>query len=63
MTNEPTSPRTNEGLPVLSSRLSAMLDSDPADAVRQAREIDLTAADRLITIGVRAPVLGAGAAS
>lgn len=47
----------NEDLPELSRRLAAMLDGDPAEVVRMAREIDVTASNRLSAISVRATFL------
>lgn len=63
MTHDPTAPRTNGDLRVLSSRLSAMLDTDPAEAVRQARQIDLASSDRLNAMSVRAAILVDGGAT
>jgi hypothetical protein len=63
MTHESTPPRTNGDLRELSSRLSAMLDSDPAEAVRQARQIDPTSSDRLNAMSVRAAILVDGGAA
>lgn len=57
MTRESTNLRTNGDLRALSSWLSAMLDSDPAEAVRQARQIDLASSDRLNAMSVRAAIL------
>jgi hypothetical protein len=63
MTHEPKVPPANGDLQVLSSRLSAMLDNDPAEAVRQAREIDITSSDRLNAMSVRAAILVDGGAA
>lgn len=63
MTNEPTAPRASRDLRELSSRLSAMLDNDPARAVREARQIDLESSDRLNAMSVRAAILVDGGAA
>jgi hypothetical protein len=47
----------------LSLRLSALLDSDPAEAIRQARQIDLTSSEQLIAMSLRASILVDGGAA
>ncbi len=44
-------------LRALSERLTALLDVDPAEAVRQARQIDLASPDRLNALLIRAAIL------
>lgn len=46
----------------LSAHLDALLDSDPAEAVRQAREIDLDAPERFNLMSLRAAILVDGGA-
>lgn len=47
----------------LFARLAALLDVDPAEAVRQARQIDLASPDRLNAMMVRAAILVDGGAA
>ena len=54
---EPPAPPTRGDLQELSCRLTALLDTDPADAVRRARQIDLGSSDRLNAMSVRAAIL------
>lgn len=62
MTRKRVSERSRSDLQALSSRLSALLDSDPAEAIRQAREINLASPDRLNAMLVRAAILVDGGA-
>lgn len=57
MTDDPVTSRTHRELQELSRRLAALLDSDPTEAVLQAREIDLASSDRLNAMSVRAAIL------
>jgi hypothetical protein len=63
MTREPTPPRAHGDIWEVSRRLTRLLDTEPAEAIRQARQIDLASSDRLNAMSVRAAILvdGGGA--
>jgi hypothetical protein len=63
MTSEPVTTSTRSELQELSIRLSALLDTDPAEAVRQARQIDLASPDYLKAMSIRAAILVDGGAA
>lgn len=63
MTRETVSKRTRSEFQELSARLSAIMDTDPAEAVRQARQIDLASPDRLNAMLIRAAILVDGGAA
>ncbi len=46
----------------LAAYLNTLMDSDPAEAVRQAREIDLDTPERFNLMGLRAAILVDGGA-
>lgn len=54
---------TGNGLQKLAAHLVTLLDTDPAEAVRQARQIDISSNNRLNAIFVRAAVLVDGGAA
>lgn len=61
--NEPVTPQetmglqANQDLRMRAARLSALLDADPAEAVRQARQIDVSSPRPLNAMHVRAAIL------
>ncbi|MES1174951.1 MAG: LA2681 family HEPN domain-containing protein [Myxococcales bacterium] len=63
MTRETGTEQTEDALRKLSARLSALLDTDPAEAVRQARALDPSSPNRLTAIALRAPILVDGGAA
>ena len=63
MTHEPTDPRSHGDIWEVSRRLTLLLDSDPGEAIRQARKIDLASSDRLNAMSVRAAILVDGGAA
>ena len=63
MTHEPTTPPAHGDTWEVSRRLTRLLDSDPAEAVREARQIDVESSDRLDAMSVRAAILVDGGAA
>lgn len=63
MTRKPVAHRAHIDLHELTSLLSALLDSNPAEAVRQARLIDITSSNRLNAMSARAAILVDGGAA
>jgi hypothetical protein len=64
MTHEPNTPEAHGDIRKVSRRLTGLLDSDPAEAVREARQINVESSDRLNAMSVRAAILvGGGAAT
>ena len=63
MTHEGSAPQANRDLCELSQRLSTLLDSDPAKAVREARQIDVNSSERLAAMSVLAAILVDGGAA
>ncbi len=63
MTREPAAPQTNGDIWEMSRRLTRLLDSEPTEAIRQARQIDLASSDRLNAMSVRAAILVDGGAA
>lgn len=57
MTHNTTPTSTVKGTDETANRLTAMLDRDPADAIRLAREIDISAPDNLDAMNIRAAIL------
>ncbi|MEM6559757.1 MAG: LA2681 family HEPN domain-containing protein [Myxococcota bacterium] len=57
MTKGRADPRTRGDIDELSRQLTRLLDSDPTEAIRQARKIDLSSSDRLNAMSVRAAIL------
>lgn len=63
MTRQPAAPQTNGDIWEVSRRLTRLLDSEPIEAIRQARQIDLASSDRLNAMSVRAAILVDGGAA
>lgn len=63
MTDEPTTPRAHGDIWEVLRRLTGLLDSDPAEAVREARRINIESSDRLNAMSVRAAILVDGGAT